>query len=49
MTMGCGHGLYLHQTPPVKEPAVAVVSPSPDRAVHNECVQMYDDLPAPVK
>ena len=49
MTMGCGHGLHLHQTPPVREPALAVVSPSPDIVVHNECVQKYDELPVPVR
>ena len=48
MTMGCRHAIYLHQTPPVKEPAVAVVSPSPDRGVHSECVQTYDELPVSV-
>ena len=48
MTMGCRCGIYLHQTPPVKEPAVAVISPSPDRVVHNEWVQTYDELPVPV-
>ena len=48
--MGCGCGLYLHQTPsPVKGPAVAVVSPPPDRVVHNECVQTCDELPVPVR
>ena len=49
MTMGCGCRLHLHQTPPVRKPAVAVVSPSPDRVVHNECVQKYDELPVPVR
>ena len=47
--MGCGHRLHLNQTPPVREPAVAVVSPSPDRVVCNECVQTYDELPVPVR
>ena len=49
MTMDCRHRLHLNQTPPVREPHIAVVSPSPDRVVHNECVQMYDELPAPVR
>ena len=49
MTMGCGCRLYLHQTSPVKEPAVTVVSPSPERVVHNECVQAYDELPSSVR
>ena len=49
MTTDCGSRIHLHQTPPVKEPAVAVVSPSADRVFHNECVQMYDELPAPVR
>ena len=49
MTKGCGCRLRLHQTPLVKEPAAAVVSPLPDRVVHNECVQMYDELPVLVR
>ena len=47
--MGCRCRIYLHQTPPVREPAIAVVPPSPDRIVHNDSIQMYDELPAPVK
>ena len=49
MTMGCRHGLHLDQTTPVRESAIAVVSPSPDRVVHHDCVQTYDELPAPVR
>ena len=49
ITMGCGCRLHLDQTPPVREPAIAVVSPSPDRVVHNECVQTYDELPTTVR
>ena len=49
MTMGCRCRLHLDQTPPVREPAIAVVSPSPDRVLHNECVQTYEKLPAPVR
>ena len=49
MTMGCGCGLHIDQTPPVREPAIAVVCPSPDRVVHNYCVQMYNELPVPVR
>ena len=41
--------IILTPIPPVKEPAVAVISPSPDRVVHNECIQMYEELPVPVR
>ena len=49
ITMGCRYRLHLDQTPPVREPAIAVVSPSPYRVVHNECVQTYNELPMPVR
>ena len=40
---------YTYTKPPVKDPTVAIVSSSPDRVIHNECVQTYDELPSPVR
>ena len=47
--MGCRCGIHLDQTLPVREPAIAVVPPSPDRIVHNDSIQMYDELPVPIR
>ena len=49
MTMHCGCRIHLNQTPQVREPAVGVVPPSLDRIIHNECVQISDELPVPVR
>ena len=49
ITMGCEHGIHLDQTPPVREPTVAVVPPSSDRIVYNDSIQMYDEPPVPVR
>ena len=49
MTMGSRCRLHLDQTPPVREPAIAVASSSPDRVVHNDCVKTYDELPVPLR
>ena len=49
MTMGCGCRFHIDQTLPVREPAIADVFPSPDGVVHNGCVQMYDEIPVPVR
>ena len=47
--MGCRCRIHLDQTPPVREPATAVVPPSPDRIVHKDSVQTYDEPSAPVR
>ena len=43
------HGIQIDQTPPVREPTIAVVPPSPDKIVYNDRVQMYDEPPAQVR
>ena len=35
--------------PPVRGPTIAVIPPLPDRIVHNDSIQMYDELPVPVR
>ena len=47
--MGCRHEIHLDQTPPVREPTIAVVPPSPNRIVHNDSIQTYDELPVPIR
>ena len=49
LTMGYRCRIHLHQTSPVREPAIVVVPPSPDRIVYNDSLQMYDELPVPVR
>ena len=49
ITLGCRHAIHIDQTPPVREPTVTVVPPSPDKVVYNDSVQMYGELPVPVR
>ena len=49
MTIGCRCGIHIDQTAPVREPAIAVVPPSPDKIVCNDRVQIYDEPPAAVR
>ena len=47
ITLGCGCRLNISHTPQEGTPYVAVVSP--DKIIHTDRVQMYDQMPAPVR
>ena len=49
ITIGCRCRIHIDQTALVREPAVAVVSPSPDKIVYNDSVQTYNEPPAAVR
>ena len=49
ITIGHGCGIHIDQTASVREPAVAVVSPSPDKTVYNDSVQTYEEPSAAVR
>ena len=49
LTKGYGHGIPIDQTATTTEAAIALVPPSPHRIVHNDSVQIYEELPAPVR
>ena len=49
ITIGHRCGLHIDQTAPVKETAIAVIHPSPDKIVYNDRVQVYDEPPAVVR
>ena len=42
MTVGGGRGIHIDPIPPVREPPIS--PPSTDRIVHNDRVQIYDEL-----
>ena len=47
ITLGCGCRLNINHTPQVGIFNVAVVSP--DKIIHTDRVQTYDEMPAPVR